>query len=107
MPDVSPIGSPVKTMISTSTSLSPMKNTSEWGKKTSASNGKTALCSSTPNKKALASGNRNKSLSRGLSARDTNSPLALVQRKQVAKVNSQILSRDNGSCVVDKENMLQ
>ena len=101
-PDVSPIGSPVKQQSDESRSRNSnsdmsIKVLADHTNVTSSSTttSTTAAASpviraSTPNSKSAVSKRGGSSGSRGLSHRDTNSPLSIIQRKQTNNINNHI-----------------
>lgn len=106
-PDVSPIGSPVKSQSAKSAqNTSSIKVLSDTDAETKPP---VVIRASTPNSKAAM-----RSGSRGLTHRDTNSPLSIIQRKQTHKIHNQIAvkpgqdqSRNTSgfSVALDKENV--
>ena len=104
-PDVSPIGSPVKQQSGESRSRNSNSdmsikvladNTNVTSSSTTTSTTSTTAAASpvirasTPNSKSAVSKRGGSSGSKGLSHRDTNSPLSIIQRKQTNKINNHI-----------------
>ena len=103
VPDVSPIGSPVKQQSDESRSRNSNSgmsikvladNTNVTSSSATTSTSTTAkspvIRASTPNSKSAVSKRGGSSGSRGLSHRDANSPLSIIQRKQTNKINNHI-----------------
>ena len=102
VPDVSPIGSPVKQQSDESRSrnsnsgmsikvLADNTHNVRSSTTTSTTTAKSPVIrASTPNSKSAVGKRGGSSGSRGLSHRDANSPLSIIQRKQTNKINNHI-----------------